>query len=87
MNRDQITVINNAMSMLTELEGVAQMNDVAHYTEYTDRYVRVLEFYKVDSDIVDHFKMLIAAYRNVAEETEKQYKEWEAICNDQISNN
>ena len=85
MTKNQIIAVNNAMNMLTELEGLAQMNGVAYYTEYTDRYVRALELYEVDRDIIDHFKMLIAAYRHVAEETEKKYKEWEELCRIQNS--
>lgn len=75
MTIEQITAINNGMSMLVGLyeyaSGVMSLED---YKEYTDRHVKALKDLGVNRLIVEHFEALIHSYFAVAERSVAEFE-------------
>ena len=69
MTTEQITVINNAMSMLSDLqEAASMMTSLENFQEYTNKYTKSLRDSGVDSSIVEHFESICNSYLPIAEE-------------------
>ena len=92
MTTEQITAINNAMSMLTDLQQAAStMTSLENYKEYTDQHIKALRDSGVDNTIVEHFKSICQSYLPIAEdavrrhiryiECYKEEREYEKIYN------
>ena len=94
MTIEQITAINNGMSMLADLcNAASMMSSLEDYREYTDQHIRALRDSGVESSIVEHFESLCHSYLPVVEdavrrgmkyspnyeEDEEWKKEWEEI--------
>ena len=92
MITEQITAINNAMSMLSDLqEAASMMTSLENYREWTTQHIKALRDSGVDSSIVVHFESICKSYLPIAEdavrrhiryiECYKEEKEYEKIYN------
>ena len=74
MTTEQITAINNAMSMLTDLQEAANaMTSLENYKEYTDQYIKALRESNIDNSIVEHFESICKSYLPIAEEAVRRH--------------
>ena len=74
MTTEQITAINNAMSMLTDLqEAASMMTFLDNYQEYTNQYIKTLRDSGVDSSIVEHFESICKSYLPIAEDAVRRH--------------
>ena len=74
MTTEQITAINNAMSMLTDLQEAANaMTSLENYREYTDQHIKALRDSGVDSSIVEHFESICKSYLPIAEDAVRRH--------------
>ena len=74
MTIEQITAINNAMSMLTDLQEAANaMTSLENYREYTDQHIKALRDSGVDSSIVEHFESICKSYLPIAEDAVRRH--------------
>lgn len=81
MTIEQITAINNGMSMLTGLYQAASiMTSLEDYKEYTNQHIKALRDSGVDDNIVEHFESLCHSCLPVAEDSVRQYEKYIAIC-------
>ena len=63
MTIEQITAINNGMSMLADLfEAASMMSSIEDYKEYTNQHIKALRDSGVDNNIVEHFESLCHSY-------------------------
>lgn len=78
MTIEQITAINNAMSMLSNLyEDTMYMTSVRSFKEHTDRHIKALKDTSIDERIIDHLESLIKGYLPLAQNAEKEHIEYE----------
>ena len=71
MTIEQITAINNGMSMLADLyQTASMMTSLKDYREYTDQHIKALRDSGVDNYIVEHFESLCHSWLPVAEDSE-----------------
>lgn len=83
MTTEQITAINNGMSMLADIAQYAgSTNSLDAFKEYTDRHVKALKDSGVHEYIVEHFESLINSWIPVAQQSEINYKRWADYCED-----
>ena len=74
MTIEQITAINNAMSMLTDLQEAANaMTSLDNYQEYTNQYIKALRDSGVNNTIVEHFKSICESYLPIAEDAVRRH--------------
>ena len=74
MTTEQITAINNAMSMLTDLQEAANMmTSIDNYQEYTNQYIKALRESNIDSSIVEHFESICKSYLPIAEDAVRRH--------------
>lgn len=80
MTMEQITAINNGMSMLTGLYFVAGMvTSIKEFTEYTDKHIKAMKDSGVDSYIVEHFESLCLSFLPTAEHSVKEYLNYDRM--------
>ena len=90
MTIEQITAINNGMSMLADLfEAASMMSSIEDYKEYTNQHIKALRDSGVDNNIVEHFESLCHYYLPVVEDAVRrdmkyslnyeEDEEWEEI--------
>ena len=90
MTIEQITAINNGMSMLADLfEAASMMSSIEDYKEYTNQHIKALRDSGVDNNIVEHFESLCHSYLPVVEDAVRrdikyslnyeEDEEWEEI--------
>lgn len=78
MTIEQITAINNAMSMLSNLyEDTMCMASVKSFKEHTDRHIKALKDAGVDKHIIDHLESLIKGYLTLAQNAEEEHMKYE----------
>jgi hypothetical protein len=78
MTTEQITAINNALSMLSDVYQCAtSTNSVEEFIEYTDRHIKALKDAGVDNNIVEHCKCLVDAYIPLAHASEVECRKWD----------
>lgn len=74
MTTEQITAINNAMSMLTDLqEAASMMTSLENYQEWTNQHIKALRDSGVDKSIVEHFESICESYLPIAEEAVRRH--------------
>ena len=74
MTTEQITAINNAMSMLTDLQEAANMmTSLENYQEYTNQYIKALRESNIDNSIVEHFESICKSYLPIAEDAVRRH--------------
>ena len=74
MTTEQITAINNAMSMLTDLQEAANMmTSIDNYQEWTNQHIKALRDSGVDSSIVEHFESICNSYLPIAEDAVRRH--------------
>lgn len=85
MTIEQITAINNGMSMLADIAQFAwSTNSVEKFKEYTDTHTKALKDAGVDIHIVEHFECLINPWIPVAQESETRYRRWESLYDEDL---
>lgn len=83
MTIEQITAINNGMSMLADIAMYASSTDsLDTFKEYTDRHVKALKDSGVHEYIIEHFKSLINSWIPRAQQSEINCKRQEDCCGD-----
>ena len=81
MTTEQITAINNAMSMLSDLqEAASMMTSLENYREYTDQHIKALRDSGVDISIVKHFESICNLYLPIAEDAVRRHERYIALC-------
>ena len=74
MTTEQITAINNAMSMLTDLQQAAStMTSLDNYQEFTNKYIKALRESNIDNSIVEHFESICESYLPIAEDAVRRH--------------
>ena len=74
MTTEQITAINNAMSMLTDLqEAASMMTSLDNYQEFTNKYIKALRESNIDNSIVEHFESICESYLPIAEDAVRRH--------------
>ena len=74
MTTEQITTINNAMSMLSDLqEAASMMTSLENYQEWTNQHIKALRDSGVDSSIVKHFESICESYLPIAEDAVRRH--------------
>ena len=74
MTTEQITAINNAMSMLSDLqEAASMMTSLENYQEYTNQYIKALRESNIDNSIVEHFESICKSYLPIAEDAVRRH--------------
>lgn len=77
MTLEQITAINNGMSMLADIRCAAESTiSVEDFKAYTDRHVKALKDSGVDINIVEHFECLTHFILPLAERAAKEYADY-----------
>lgn len=77
MTTKQITAINNAMSMLTDLQEAANMmTSIDNYQEYTNQYIKALRESNIDNSIVEHFESICESYLPIAEDAVRRHEKY-----------
>lgn len=83
MTIEQITAINNCMSMLADIAQYAEGTySFDAFKEYTDKHVKALKDSGVHEYIVEHFESLINSWIPVARQSEINYMRWADCCED-----
>lgn len=81
MTIEQITAINNSMSMLADLcQTASMMTSLEDYKEYTNQHIKALRDSGVDNNIVEHFKSLCHLCLPIAEDAVRQHEKYIACC-------
>ena len=84
MTIEQITAINNSMSMLVDLYQTASMMiSLEDYKEYTNKHIRALRDSGVDNYIVEHFESICHSCLPVAEYAVRQHERYMALCKEE----
>lgn len=74
MTIEQITAINNAMSMLTDLqEAASMMTSLENYQEWTTQHIKALRESNIDNSIVEHFESICESYLPIAEDAVRRH--------------
>ena len=74
MTTEQITAINNAMSVLSDLqEAASMMTSLENYQEWTTQHIKALRDSGVDSSIVEHFESICESYLPIAEDAVRRH--------------
>ena len=74
MTTEQITAINNAMSMLSDLqEAASMMTSLENYQEFTNKYIKALRESNIDNSIVEHFESICESYLPIAEDAVRRH--------------
>lgn len=74
MTTEQITAINNAMSMLSDLQEAANMmTSIDNYQEYINQYIKSLRDSGIDNSIVEHFESICESYLPIAEDAVRRH--------------
>ena len=74
MTTEQITAINNAMSMLSDLqEAASMMTSLENYQEFTNKYIKALRGSNIDNSIVEHFESICESYLPIAEDAVRRH--------------
>ena len=77
MTTEQITAINNAMSMLTDLqEAASMMTSLENYQKWTSQHIKALRDSGVDSSIVEHFESICKSYLPIAEDAVRRHEKY-----------
>lgn len=85
MTIEQITAINNGMSMLADLcQAASMMTSLEDYREYTDQHIKALRDSGVDNNIVEHFESLCHSYLPVAENAVRQHERYIALVEEDM---
>lgn len=85
MTIEQITAINNGMSMLADLyQTASMMTSLEDYKEYTNQHIKALRDSGVDNYIVEHFESLCHSCLPVAEDAVRQHERYMALCEEDI---
>ena len=80
MTTEQITAINNAMSMLSDLqEAASMMTSLENYQEWTNQHIKALRDSGVDNTIVEHFKSICQSYLPIAEDAVRRHERYIAF--------
>lgn len=84
MTTEQITAINNGMSMLANLYHTASMTtSLEDYKEYTNQHIKTLRDSGVDNYIVEHFESLCHSCLPVAEDAVRQHEKYMALIEEE----
>ena len=84
MTTEQITAINNAMSVLSDLqEAASMMTSLENYQEWTTQHIKALRDSGVDSSIVEHFESICKSYLPIAEDAVRRHKEYIEYCEEE----
>lgn len=85
MTIEQITAINNGMSMLADLyQAASMMTSLEDYKEYTNKHIKALRDSGVDNNIVEHFESLCHSYLPVAEGAVRQHERYIALFEEEV---
>ena len=85
MTIEQITAINNGMSMLADLyQTASMMTSLEDYKEYTNKHIKALRDSGVDNNIVEHFESLCHSYLPVAEGAVRQHERYIALFEEEV---
>ena len=85
MTIEQITAINNGMSMLADLcQNASMITSLEDYKEYTNQHIKALRDSGVDNYIVEHFESLCHSCLPVAENAVRQHERYIALCEEDI---
>ena len=85
MTIEQITAINNGMSMLADLyQTASMMTSLEDYKEYTNKHIKALRDSGVDNNIVEHFESLCHSYLPVAEDAVRQHERYIALFEEEV---
>ena len=85
MTIEQITAINNGMSMLADLyQTASMMTSLEDYKEYTNQHIKALRDSGVDNYIVEHFESICHSCLPVAENAVRQHERYMALCEEDI---
>ena len=85
MTIEQITAINNGMSMLADLyQTASMMTSLEDYKEYTNQHIKALRDSGVDNNIVEHFESLCHSYLPVAEYAVRQHERYIALFEEEV---
>ena len=77
MTTEQITAINNAMSMLSDLQEAANMmTSLDNYQEFTNKYIKALRESNIDNSIVEHFESICESYLPIAEDAVRRHEKY-----------
>lgn len=77
MTTEQITAINNTMSMLSDLQEAANMmTSIDNYQEWTNQHIKALRDSGVDSSIVEHFESICNSYLPIAEDAVRRHEKY-----------
>lgn len=77
MTIEQITAINNAMSMLSDLPQAAGCaNSIEQFEEYINEHIKALKNSGVDNCIVEHYKYLCDSWMPIARNSVANYIRW-----------
>lgn len=85
MTIEQITAINNGMSMLADLYQTASMiTSLEDYKEYINQHIKALRDSGVDNYIVEHFESLCHSCLPVAEDAVRQHERYMALFEEEV---
>lgn len=85
MTIEQITAINNAMSMLSDLPQYAGCaNSIEQFKEYINEHIKALKNSGVDNCIVEHYKCLCDSWMPIVRDSVAKYMRW-ADINEEFS--
>ena len=77
MTTEQITAINNAMSMLSDLqEAASMMTSLENYQEWATQHIKALRDSGVDNSIVEHFESICKSYLPIAEDAVRRHEKY-----------
>ena len=85
MTIEQITAINNGMSMLADLyQTASMMTSLEDYKEYTNQHIKALRDSGVDNYIVEHFESICHSCLPVAEDAVRQHERYMALFEEEV---
>ena len=85
MTIEQITAINNGMSMLADLyQTASMMTSLEDYKEYTNQHIKALRDSGVDNNIVEHFESICHSCLPVAENAVRQHEKYMTLCEEYL---
>ena len=77
MTIEQITAINNAMSLLSDISFAAGgTNSVEGWIEYIDTHIQALKTSKVDNHIIEHFQSLCDSWMPIVRDYVAENNRW-----------
>lgn len=83
MTIEQITAINNAISLLSDISQIVyDFEYLADFKEYTNKYIIALKDSGVDSLIIEHVQNQVNSWIPLAEQNERDHAKWRAIYED-----